>query len=50
METDAAIGIALLALALGALTFLTLWSRRTIERIAARRSKSPRKITPRNLR
>ena len=44
LELDAAIGIAILVLSLGALVALTLWSRRTIGRIATRRLRSLREI------
>ena len=44
MDMDAIIGTALIAGALAALSCLVLWSRRTIERIARKRSRSARAI------
>ena len=41
---DMVVGIALTVLALGAVAFLTLWSRRIIERIHAHRPGSLRRI------
>lgn len=44
MDADIIAGIVVLALALGVLTGLVLWSRRIIERIAASDSKTAREI------
>ena len=44
MTFDIVVGIALTALALGAVAFLTGWSRRVIERIHAGSSSSLREI------
>jgi hypothetical protein len=44
LELDAIIGIVLLAASLALLTLLTVLSRRTIERIAARRLGSLREV------
>ena len=44
METDAIIGCAAVAGALGMLTYLVLWGRRTIERIARGTGRSAREI------
>ncbi len=44
METDAWIGLALIAASLALLTYLVLRSRRTIERIARSKSRSAREI------
>jgi hypothetical protein len=44
LEVDAIIGMALLATSLTLLTFLTFWSRRTIERIAAKHLASLREV------
>ena len=44
MEVDAVIGIVLLAVSLTLLTFLTFWSRRTVERIAAKHLASLREV------
>ena len=44
MEIDAVIGCAVIAGALGALSYLVWWSRRTIERIGQNGSRSAREI------
>jgi len=44
MTFDIVMGVTLAALSLGAVTFLTLWSRRIIERIHARSPSSLREI------
>jgi len=44
MSTDIIIGSVIIALALGAITGLTLWSRRTIDRIARSGFRSAREI------
>lgn len=42
---DVWIGLVVIAVALGVLTVLVFWSRRTIERIARSKSRSAREIT-----
>ena len=44
MEANAVIGVVVIAGALGLLTYLVLWSRRTIDRIAQGRARSARQI------
>jgi hypothetical protein len=44
VELDAIIGIVALTLALSLLTFLTFWSRRTIDRIARKHLASLREV------
>ena len=44
MSTEAIVGCVLIALALGTITCLVLWSRRTINRIAESKAHSAREI------
>jgi len=44
MDVNAVVGCALIAAALGLLTYLVLWSRRTIDRIAGSDGRSAREI------
>ena len=44
MERDTILGCILLACALGFITYLTFWSRKTIEFIARKKSRSTREI------
>ena len=45
MDTDMIIGVIVVVAALGLVIYLTLWSRRTIERIAKGSGRSAREIT-----
>ena len=44
MDGDTILGVLIITIGLGGLTYLVLWSRKTIERIAAKKLRTVREI------